>query len=85
MTDRIVYQLITEPGGEDGRDHNDKGGTATYATFEKDAAIRKKGNDSRLRIEPGVVDTDQVMKEAMAKLTLVERLVLFPPDKKVMR
>lgn len=85
MSDRIVYQLISEPGGVDGLDHNDKGGTAVYATYDKEAAIRKKGNDSRLRLEPSVVDTDQVKADAMAKLSLIERLVLFPPDQKVMR
>jgi hypothetical protein len=85
MTDRIVYQVVSEPGGVDGRDHNDKGGTVIYATFEKDAATRRKGNDSRLRIEPIVVDVEAVMKAAMAKLSLVDRLVLFPPEKKVTR
>jgi hypothetical protein len=77
MTDVIIYRVVTQPGGEDGRDFNDKGGTVVNASFEKQAMTLKYGHDSRYRIEPIVLDLDAAKREAMAKLTKVDQLVLF--------
>lgn len=78
MSDRIVYQVISEPGGVDGMDHNDKGGTVLLVTFQKPAALSCKGQDSRKRIEPTVINVEEVREEVMRKLTPIERLVMFP-------
>lgn len=77
MTDRIIYLVISEPGGVDGLDNTDKGGTVVGAHFSKVVAEGQKGNDSRLRVTATVVDDEVVKAQAMAKLTLVERRVLF--------
>ena len=78
MSDRIVYLVISEPGGVDGMDHNDKGGKVLLATFQKSAALSCKGQDSRKRIEPTVINVEEVRAEVMRKLTPIETLVMFP-------
>ena len=78
MSDRIVYLVVSEPGGVDGLDHNDKGGKVLLATFQKPAALSCKGQDSRKRIEPTVINVEEVRAEVMRKLTPIEHLVLFP-------
>ena len=39
MTDCIIYTLVTEPGGQDGMDRNDKGGKTIAASFVKEVAV----------------------------------------------
>lgn len=77
MTDLIVYQVITKPGGVDGLDHTDKGGTVVNASFDKAAMTEKYGRDCRYRIEPTVIDLGQTKEAALAKLTRIEKLALF--------
>lgn len=77
MTDIIVYKVVSQPGGVDGLDFNDKGGTLVNASFEKQPMTLKYGNDCRYRIEPTVIDLDTAKREAMAKLTMIDRLALF--------
>lgn len=74
--DRIVYTVVTAPGGEDGRDHNDKGGTIVFATFDKEEAQKRAGNDSRLLLSPQVIDVSQLRKAILARLDPIERLVM---------
>lgn len=85
MTDRIMYLVISEPGGVDGLDNTDKGGAVVGAHFSKVDAERQKGNDSRLRLTPTVIDDEVVRAQAMAKLTLVERRVLFGHEEPLKR
>ena len=74
--DRIVYSVVTVGGGEDGRDASDKGGHVVFATFDKTAAEKRKGSDSRLKTVMEAVDLTAVKKAAMAKLTPLDCLVL---------
>lgn len=74
--DRIAYTLVTIGGGEDGRDSNDLGGKVILASFDKSVIEKKKGQDTRYRIEKEIVEIDELRKEALKKLTMVERLVL---------
>lgn len=74
MEDKIVYLLVTRPGGMDGMDPNAKGGPfRAYWT-------RKEAEDDRnlpwCDIVPTVIDPDAVRSAALAKLTPVERLVI---------
>lgn len=78
MSDRIVYLVVSEPGGVDGLDQTDKGGTVLLATYQKEAALSCKGQDCRKRLEPTVVNVEEVRAEVMRKLTAIERLVVFP-------
>mgnify|MGYP003582407657 CR=1 FL=1 len=75
MTDRIAYLLITQPGGVDGLDRDDKGGVIVAASFSKERIERRKGLDCRYRIEPRVVNEDDKRK-ALAKLDKLDRLLL---------
>lgn len=74
MSDMIVYTVITEPGGVDGKDPTDKGGLMVRATFDKEQAQQHVGNDSRLKVVPVVVDPEEVLTDILAKLTPIERL-----------
>lgn len=75
MQDRIAYLLIAEPGGVDGMDHTDKGGTVVAASFSKDRIEKRKGLDSRYRIESRVVGQDD-LRRAAAKLDKLDKLLL---------
>lgn len=76
LPDRIVYLLVSEGGGQDGLDHTDKGGQIVAASFLKTDIERRKGLDSRYRIERRIVDDSDVRK-ALAKLDRVEMLLVF--------
>lgn len=75
-TDRIVYLVKTEPGGEDGRNPADKGGQLMLATFSRSEAEKFIGKDSRYRLAPTVVDVDKAHQTALAKLDKLDRLIL---------
>jgi hypothetical protein len=77
MTDRIVYLVLSAGGGVDGMDNTDKGGTLVSASFDKAATQGKYGIDCRYKIEPQVVDVEVARNEALAKLSQLDRLVLF--------
>lgn len=76
IKDKIVYKVVSAPGGVDGMDPKAKGGQVLLATFDKAEADSKIGRDSRYLLEKDVVNTEEVKKEALAKLTKVDRLIL---------
>ena len=76
VEDRIVYIVTTAPGGQDGRDHTDKGGKLMLATFDRAKAEKFIGKDTRYRLEPTVVGVVAARKAALAKLDLLDKLVL---------
>ncbi len=75
MKDQIVYLLITEPGSVDGMDHNDLGGTIVAASYDKNDITKKRGLDSRYRIEPRIV-SDKDVNAVLGKLDPLEMLLL---------
>jgi hypothetical protein len=74
MSDKILYTLVTNSGGVDGRDHMDKGGVIVLATFNEHEA-REKLN-GWCRIEKTVIDVGEQRAAAMAKLSKIDQLVL---------
>ena len=75
MREKIVYQLIAKGGGVDGRDHTDKGGkvVACFLTrVEAETAKQAQWCD----VVPVVIDMDQAMLEAQAKLNPLDLLAL---------
>lgn len=76
MTDKIVYMLVTKGGGIDGRDHTDKGGEIIAASFST-AKLQKNKNLHWCNIVPVVIDDEKGKKQAMAKLSPVDKLFLF--------
>lgn len=76
VEDRIVYIVTTAPGGQDGRDHTDKGGKLMLATYERTDAEKFTGKDCRYTLTPTVVDVVAARKAALAKLDLLDKLVL---------
>jgi hypothetical protein len=75
LQDRILYIVVTEGGGQDGRDHTDKGGKVMLATFDLDEAKKRVGSDSRFKIEKRIVNEDDV-KKALAKLDPIDLLLV---------
>lgn len=75
MTDRIVYLVVTQPGGVDGRDHSDKGGHIMHATFDSREAgqLTRQGHDT---VKKEVVNTVQARRVALAKLSPLDKLIL---------
>jgi hypothetical protein len=77
MLDEIVYIVYSKPGGVDGMDHTDKGGTIVRATTEKAAAEKFVGQcHGWYEIKPEVHDLEEVAKATLAKLTKLEHLSL---------
>lgn len=74
--DKIVYLLVTIGGGCDGMDSSDKGGQVVCASFDEKAITRKKGRDSRYIIDKQVVNTDDIIKQGLKKLSPIERLLI---------
>lgn len=77
MTDIIVYKIISQPGGVDGLDFNNKGGTLVNALLSKHEATVRYGSDCRYLIEAEVLNLDFAKQRAMAKLDPIDRLALF--------
>jgi hypothetical protein len=75
LPDRILYTVVTEGGGQDGRDHTDTGGKVMLATFDLEEAKKRKGSDSRFKIEKRIVNEDDV-KKSMAKLDPIDLLLV---------
>ena len=78
--DRIVYTVVSAPGGCDGMDHKARGGKVLLATYNREEALKKIGRDSRYILEKQVVDIKEAKKEALAKLTKLDTLVLLPDE-----
>ena len=75
--DKIVYIVTTKPGGIDGRDHTDKGGTIMWASFDKaemEAKITNLGGWYTLT--PTVIDVKAAITAVYAKLDPLEKLLL---------
>jgi hypothetical protein len=72
--DRIVYEVVTKPGGVDGRDPDDKGGVVRFAAFTRGAA--EEAVDAWSEVRARVVDLKEARREALAKLSPLDRLVL---------
>lgn len=73
--DRILYTLVGIGGGQDGKDASDKGGNIVLVSFDKAVLEKRKGEDSRFKIERQIVD-DGDLKAAYAKLDAVERFLI---------
>jgi len=71
--DRIVYTVVVNSGGVDGRDHTAKGGPK-FASFDKQEAASHVTPWDRL--ESAVIDVKAETEKALAKLTPLERLLL---------
>lgn len=78
--DKIVYLVVTQPGGIDGRDHTAKGGDVALATFDKAEALAKIGNGSWYRLETKVVDVVAARREVLNRLSPLDRLLLKTPE-----
>jgi hypothetical protein len=72
--DVIVYVVVTNPGGVDGRDPTDKGGVVRFASELKAEAEKKKNEWSK--VEPRVINFDEAQAKALAKLDPLDRLVM---------
>lgn len=73
--DSIVYTIVSNGGGVDGRDPSDKGGNVTRAYLDRENA-NKCPTLPWGKIVPIVVDLKEVAKEAMESLTPVQRLAV---------
>lgn len=73
--DKIVYTVWTSGGGVDGRDPSDVP-RARFATFDKLEAEDAVGTWDQKSIRSEIVDIEMAKKEALAKLSAVDRLVL---------
>lgn len=84
MTDKIVYFVVVQPGGVDGRDSSAKG-HIKYASFEK--ADAEKHLDGWSEIKADVIeDVERKTAQIIAGFTPVQRLLLghnpAPPQAK---
>ena len=75
MSECIVYQLVTNPGGVDGLDHTAKGGKVIRAHFSR-AAAEDDPSAPWCNIEPVMIDPHKVLKTATEKLSPIELLVI---------
>lgn len=86
MTDKIVYLVVTEPGGVDGRDPSAKGGVK-YASFEKADAEKHLDAWSKLKVDV-IEDVEDKTAKLIKEFTPVARLLLgynLTPIDKVLR
>ena len=74
MSDRIVYEIILNPGGVDGLSQS-PGGKVTAAAWDR-RALEKHPSLPWGKIVPRVVDFERERKAALDKLTFTERLIL---------
>ena len=75
MSHVIVYTLIANGGGVDGRDHTDKGGDLVGAYLDEAQANNAK-NAPWCKMVPQAVDMAQAKLAALAKLNPLDRLAL---------
>ena len=78
LEDRVLYAVVTQPGGLDGMDRSDKGGMVKFASFNRAEAMKHVNGWSRLN--PRAVSTQElarIAKDARAKLTSIEALCLL--------
>jgi len=72
--ERIVYCVVSLPGGIDGRDASDKGGIVIDAFLER--AMAEKKVDAWSKVEPRVVDFAAESRKIMQGLSPLQKLVL---------
>lgn len=75
MADKIVYTLVNQPGGVDGLDRTAKGGEIVAAFYTRKEAEDYKGKPW-CNIVPIVIDDLQAKREAIKKLSPIDKLVL---------
>lgn len=83
MSDSIVYLVVSNGGGIDGRDHTDKGGKVLYASHYKESAEKKVTGWSHF--EARVVDHTEICKKVVHKLDSLERMSMRIMGNKVLR
>lgn len=76
MSDRIVYVVTSKPGGVDGRDHTAKGGPRIAFTSKAEAEKKKTAWDDVVPTIITAEEAPQIVRNARAKLTPVELLLL---------
>lgn len=74
MDERIVYMVKSKPGGVDGRDASDKGGKLMHVAMNRGSA--EALNAGWYAVTAEVVDFVQAEKDALAKLTPLDYMVL---------
>ena len=72
--DVILYVVVTQPGGVDGRDHTAKGGTVKFASPSKAEAEKHKDNWST--VETRVINFKNAVNHARQKLDPIDLIVL---------
>jgi hypothetical protein len=75
MTDKIIYKVVTNGGGIDGRDSSDKGGTVKFASLDRAEAEKKVDAWSTLKVDV-IENFEEEAKKALANLDPVERLLI---------
>lgn len=73
--DRIGYILVSEAGGVDGLDNNDKGGKEIAAFYTEQEALGSQ-KYPHAKLEKRVLEIEKIREEALKKLTPTEILVL---------
>lgn len=73
--DIIVYTLVTNPGGVDGLDFMNKGGTISAVAYDR-KALENHPNKPWCEIIPIVIDKNKAKTSALAKLDKIDRLIL---------
>lgn len=73
--DRIIYVLVTQGGGVDGRDHTDKGGHEVFASFSKQDCLKHK-QYPWCKIDARIIDMQEAYNKAIQKLNAVDRCVI---------
>lgn len=76
MTDKIIYKVVSLPGGVDGRDLSDKGGKVLFASFDKHRAESHVDGWSYLKPEI-LEDYEQKVRKVLDDLDPVTRLLAF--------
>jgi hypothetical protein len=75
MTDKIIYKVVTNGGGIDGRDSSDKGGTVKFASLVREEAEKKVDAWSTLKVDV-IQNFEEEAKKALTLLDPVERLLI---------
>jgi hypothetical protein len=72
--DQIVYLVLSNPGGIDGRDTSDKGGTIKFASFVKLEA--ENNTDKWSTVTPKIVNVETQRAETLKKVNPLDLLIL---------
>lgn len=72
--DQIVYSVVTNSGGIDGMDRDDKGGVIKFASYDK--AEAESQVDPWSTVKSCIVNVEERRKVALNALTAIEKLLL---------